>query len=117
MHLVSILEAIPKDKKSKEDKSVLIIQLSIDILPLLRGQCSVDGTCFLPVLTETNLQSEDPKLVCLNLLCSMCTFQSTAQVELDYSIATETPLLSEAEISDGYEAFINVVLYMIFPSL
>lgn len=59
-----MLEAIPKDKKSKEDKSVIIIQMSIDILPLLRGQCSIEGTCFLPVLTEANLQSDDPKLVC-----------------------------------------------------
>ena len=60
------MEAIPKDKKSKEDKSVLIIQMSIDILPLLRGQCCIEGTCFLPVLTEANLQSDDPKLVSLN---------------------------------------------------
>ena len=97
------MEAIPKDKKSKEDKSVLIIQMSIDILPLLRGQCSVEGTCHLPVLTEANLQSEDPKLVCLNCTCNACVHVNAPylQVELDYSIATENPLLSEAEISDG----------------
>ena len=66
---VSVLEAIPKDKKSKEDKSVLIIQMSIDILPLLRGQCCIEGTCHLPVLTEANLQSDEPKLVCLTYSC------------------------------------------------
>jgi len=60
---VSILEAVPKDKKSREDKSILIIQMSIDILPLLRGQCLIEGTCHLPILTEANLQLEESKMV------------------------------------------------------
>ena len=95
------MEVIPKDKKSKEEKSVLIIQMSIDILPLLKGQCSVEGTCHLPVLTEANLQSDDPKLVCFNCSCNTCVNASYIQVELDYSVTTKNPLLSEAEISDG----------------
>ena len=40
VHLVNILEVLPKDKKAKEEKTAILGQASLDLLPVLMGEVS-----------------------------------------------------------------------------
>ena len=41
---VSILEVLPKDKKAKEEKTSVLGQTTVDLLPLLQGETSLQLT-------------------------------------------------------------------------
>ncbi|XP_076012089.1 cilia- and flagella-associated protein 70-like [Genypterus blacodes] len=84
--ILTVTEVLPKDKK-KGERTMVLGQAVVDLLPLLQGQCSFTPTVSLfPVassMSESSSQNSSSKL----------------SPTLDISISVVAPLLSEADLS------------------
>ncbi|XP_066280246.1 cilia- and flagella-associated protein 70-like isoform X5 [Branchiostoma lanceolatum] len=83
--LLTVIEVLPKEKKQKEEKTVVLGQCTVDLLPLLRGEIRHKATLALhPVVGSPleNLPSDLPK------------------PELDILVTVQSPLLYEENLAD-----------------
>ena len=75
--LVNILEVLPKDKKAKEEKTAVLGQASLDLLPTLLGESHPSPlTLTLHTITEgggTN-STESSETVSTTIECCIVTF-------------------------------------------
>lgn len=80
----------PKDKKSKEEKSLVLGIASIDLLPLLQGQLSLKESVKLRPLDLTTSETE------------------TELLEVDLDVSVKKPLLSNDDVNNSNILFLRV---------
>ncbi|KAM4697702.1 cilia- and flagella-associated protein 70 [Rhinophrynus dorsalis] len=83
--ILTVIEVLPKDKKQKEEKTAILGQAVVDLLPLLKGEWNFKVT--LPVHPSAGSPLEST--------------QSDAKPSLEVAISVPEPLLSEVQINDG----------------
>ncbi|XP_075035232.1 cilia- and flagella-associated protein 70 isoform X2 [Mixophyes fleayi] len=82
--ILSAIEILPKEKKQKEERTVVLGQTAVDLLPLLRGECNFKITVPLYPVSGSLLES-----------------RPDAKPSLEVAVSVPAPLLSESEISNG----------------
>uniref|UniRef100_A0A9J7X8B3 Cilia and flagella associated protein 70 n=1 Tax=Cyprinus carpio carpio TaxID=630221 RepID=A0A9J7X8B3_CYPCA len=85
--ILTVFEILPKEKKQKEEKTTVLGQAVVDLLPLLRGQCSFSSTVLLHAVPG-----------------SPADVAST----LDVMVHVPEPLLSDAQRSDSNVLMVTV---------
>ncbi|XP_040430395.1 cilia- and flagella-associated protein 70 isoform X1 [Cygnus olor] len=83
--LLTVIEALQKQKKQKEEKVMPLGQAVVDLLPLLQGQCSF--TVLAPLYAVPTSPSE--------------SLHPEAKCGLEVTVRTEKPLLSASQLSNG----------------
>nr|XP_047915820.1 cilia- and flagella-associated protein 70 isoform X1 [Anser cygnoides] len=83
--LLTVIEALQKQKKQKEEKVMPLGQAVVDLLPLLQGQCSF--TVLAPLYAVPTSPSE--------------SLHPEAKHGLEVTVRTEKPLLSASQLSNG----------------
>ncbi|XP_071787792.1 cilia- and flagella-associated protein 70-like isoform X3 [Asterias amurensis] len=84
--LVTVIEVLPKEKKQKEEKTVLLGQCTVDLLPLVRGETKYKSTLVIHSLPGSPLESipaDGPK------------------AEIDVVVSVTEPLLSEDQLKES----------------
>ncbi|ESO85468.1 hypothetical protein LOTGIDRAFT_229452 [Lottia gigantea] len=82
--VLTIVEVLPKEKRQKEEKTYLLGQCTVDLLPLVRGETKANYTLIVNTLPGSPLENSDiPK------------------AELDVNLSTQEPLLSDKHLKDG----------------
>ncbi|XP_056439457.1 cilia- and flagella-associated protein 70 [Gadus chalcogrammus] len=82
--ILTVMEILPKEKKQKEERTAVLGQAVMDLLPLLHGQCNISSLVQLHCAAGSSL--ETVSLDNLTLLPS-----------LEVAVSVATPLLSEAQ--------------------
>ncbi|XP_051987300.1 cilia- and flagella-associated protein 70 isoform X2 [Xyrauchen texanus] len=94
--ILTVLEILPKEKKQKEEKTAVVGQATLDLLPLLHGQIDFSSSVQLHVVpgspSDIALQEDG------SLLAST----------LDVSVSIPGPLLSDAQLSDSNVLMVTV---------
>ncbi|CAG5132206.1 unnamed protein product [Candidula unifasciata] len=91
--VVTVYEVLTKEKKSKEEKSVILGQCCIDLLPLVQGSVEISRSLQLSGVTESPADTvpfNEPK------------------GEIDIRVAVSEPLFDEFQISEGNMLTISV---------
>ena len=57
---VTVVEVLPKEKKQKEEKTVLLGQCTIDLLPLVKGERKYKSTLIIHPLPGSPLEGIPP---------------------------------------------------------
>ncbi|XP_029431998.1 cilia- and flagella-associated protein 70 isoform X2 [Rhinatrema bivittatum] len=83
--IVTVFEILPKEKKQKEEKTAILGQALIDLLPLLQGECKFKKT--IPLHPMTGYQQE--------------TVRPDVKSSLEVSVSVPESLLSEFQLSNG----------------
>ncbi|KAM9305428.1 cilia- and flagella-associated protein 70 [Gastrophryne carolinensis] len=83
--IVTVIEILPKEKKQKEEKAAVLGQASIDLLPLLKGECNFKISVPLHPTPSSPLENLHPDI----------------KPSLEVAVSVPEPLLSESQISDG----------------
>ncbi|XP_041432428.1 cilia- and flagella-associated protein 70 isoform X2 [Xenopus laevis] len=83
--VLTLIEVLPKEKKQKEEKTVVLGQAAVDLLPLLKGECNFKVT--LPLYPATGSPLEGT--------------QVETKPSLEVAVCVPDPLLSDAQINDG----------------
>ncbi|XP_071834578.1 cilia- and flagella-associated protein 70-like isoform X3 [Apostichopus japonicus] len=84
--LVTFVEVLPKEKKQKEEKTVLLGQCPLDLLPLVKGETKFKTTLTIHPLPGSPLEGisiDSPK------------------AEVDVIVSVNHPLLTETDLQDG----------------
>uniref|UniRef100_A0AAR2L6Z2 Cilia and flagella associated protein 70 n=1 Tax=Pygocentrus nattereri TaxID=42514 RepID=A0AAR2L6Z2_PYGNA len=85
--ILTVIEVLPKEKKQKEEKTSVLGQAIVDLLPLLRGQWSFSSTVVLHPApgspSEISLQDEGIKPT------------------LEVTVSVPEPLLSDSQLSES----------------
>lgn len=86
--VLTIIEVLPKEKKQKEEKTVVLGQVTVDLLPLLNGQLSHRYTLNINSLhvPGSPLETSPPE---------------NPKAEIDVSISVNDPLLDEYQLTNG----------------
>jgi hypothetical protein len=72
--LISIYEVLPKDKKSKEEKTQLIGIANVDLLPLLQGHTKIEKNLKLNPLSAVSPPEDTPEIdVTISTMSSLLT--------------------------------------------
>ncbi|XP_062841100.1 cilia- and flagella-associated protein 70, partial [Trichomycterus rosablanca] len=82
--ILTVLEVLAKEKKQKEDKTLVLGQAVVDLLPLLYGQCSVSSTVVLHPVSHNDIVSQDGN-----------------KPTLEVSVSVQEPLLSDVQLSES----------------
>ncbi|KAM4632127.1 cilia- and flagella-associated protein 70 [Discoglossus pictus] len=83
--ILTVFEILPKEKKQKEEKALVLGQTVVDLVLLLKGECNFVDT--LPLYPAPGSPLE--------------TIHPDAKPSLEVAISVPEPLLSEAEINNG----------------
>ncbi|XP_056392450.1 cilia- and flagella-associated protein 70 [Hyla sarda] len=83
--LLTVIEILPKEKKQKEEKTSVLGQCAVDLLPLLRGECNFKVTVPLHPIHGSPLETVPPE----------------AKPSLEVALSAPMPLLAESQISHG----------------
>ncbi|CAI9584049.1 unnamed protein product, partial [Staurois parvus] len=83
--IVTVIEILPKEKKQKEEKTAVLGQVAVDLLPLLQGECNFNVTVPLYPATGSPLENVHPD----------------AKPSLEVAVSVPEPLLTEAQINNG----------------
>ncbi|XP_038074225.1 cilia- and flagella-associated protein 70-like isoform X4 [Patiria miniata] len=84
--LVTVVEVLPKEKKQKEEKTVLLGQCTVDLLPLVQGETKYKSTLIIHSLPGSPLESipaDSPK------------------AEIDVVVSVTEALLSEDQLKES----------------
>lgn len=92
--ILTVLEILPKEKKQKEEKTAVLGQAVVDLLPLLRGQCSFSSTVLLHAVPGS------PADVVIH--------EDGVKSTLDVTVSVPEPLLSEAQRSGSNVLMVTV---------
>ncbi|KAJ8251492.1 hypothetical protein GJAV_G00221940 [Gymnothorax javanicus] len=84
--ILTVMEVLSKEKKQKEDRTIVLGQAALDLLPLLQGQCST--TC----MAVLHLTPDSP---------GEAVSEPNNQPALDVTICVPEPLLSDAQLSQS----------------
>lgn len=101
--IITVLEDLPKEKQQKEQKTAVLGQAVVDLLPLLKGQRSFSSSVLLHALPRS------PVDVSLNEDCVKPT--------LDVSVNVQEPLLSEPQISESNMLMVTVETAYSVPAI
>uniref|UniRef100_A0A4W4H1T5 Cilia and flagella associated protein 70 n=1 Tax=Electrophorus electricus TaxID=8005 RepID=A0A4W4H1T5_ELEEL len=85
--ILTVIEILPKEKKQKEEKTCVLGQAVVDLLPLLHGKCSFSSTVVLHPLPglPTEIDSLDRGI----------------KPTLEVMVSVQEPLLSDAQLSES----------------
>ncbi|PIO31307.1 hypothetical protein AB205_0135460, partial [Aquarana catesbeiana] len=83
--IVTVIEILPKEKKQKEEKTVVLGQAAVDLLPLLQGECNFKMMVPLHPATGSPLENIHPD----------------AKPSLEVAVSVPEPLFTESQINDG----------------
>ncbi|XP_072337875.1 cilia- and flagella-associated protein 70 isoform X2 [Scyliorhinus torazame] len=83
--VLTVIEVLPKEKKKKDEKVVVLGQATVDLLPLAQGECTFTKTLILYPFG--------------NPLEQIVTEET--QALLDISVSVAEPLLSEAQLKES----------------
>ncbi|XP_072125634.1 cilia- and flagella-associated protein 70 isoform X1 [Mobula birostris] len=81
--LLTVLEVLPKEKKKKDEKAVVLGQATVDLLPLVQGECTFTETVIIHPLGGAPLEQ---------------TISDEIKAFLDVTVSVPEPLLSEAQL-------------------
>ncbi|XP_072171577.1 cilia- and flagella-associated protein 70-like [Diadema setosum] len=84
--LVTFVEVLPKEKKQKEEKTVLLGQCTIDLLPLVKGETKYRTTLQIHPLQGSPLEGAAP---------------DAPKPEMDVVVYVNEPLLTEDQLKSG----------------
>nr|DBA19215.1 TPA: hypothetical protein GDO54_015081 [Pyxicephalus adspersus] len=82
--IVTVIEILPKEKKQKEEKTAVLGQAAVDLLPLLKGECNFKVTVPLHPATGSPLEH----------------IHSDVKPNLEVAVSVPEPLLTESQIND-----------------
>ncbi|XP_018426892.1 PREDICTED: cilia- and flagella-associated protein 70 [Nanorana parkeri] len=83
--IVTVIEILPKEKKQKEEKTAVLGQAAVDLLPLLKGECNFKVLVPLYPATGSPLENIHPD----------------AKPNLEVAVSVPEPILSESQINNG----------------
>ncbi|XP_055754659.1 cilia- and flagella-associated protein 70 isoform X1 [Salvelinus fontinalis] len=85
--ILTVIEVLPKEKKQKEEKTAVIGQAIVDLLPLLHGQVSFFSTVLLHPTPGSPAEAASQEGSC--------------KPSLDVTVCVPEPLLSGVQLSDS----------------
>ncbi|XP_067859836.1 cilia- and flagella-associated protein 70 [Heptranchias perlo] len=83
--ILTIIEVLPKEKKKKDEKTVVLGQATMDLLPLVQGECTFTKTITVHPLGGSPLEQTAP---------------DGTKPLLDIAVSVPEPLLSEAQLEE-----------------
>ncbi|KAM4620358.1 cilia- and flagella-associated protein 70 [Polymixia lowei] len=83
--ILTVIEILPKEKKQKVEKEAVLGQATVDLLPLLHGQCSFSSTVLLHPASSS--------------LGEVASQETSSKPSLDVSVSIPEPLLSETQLA------------------
>ncbi|XP_072839051.2 cilia- and flagella-associated protein 70 [Pogona vitticeps] len=83
--IFTVIEVLPKEKKQKDEKTVILGQAGLDLLPLLQGSCQFDATLPLHPVPSSPLE----------------TLRPDAKCAIDVLVSAQDSLLSPMQLSEG----------------
>ncbi|XP_026095970.1 cilia- and flagella-associated protein 70 [Carassius auratus] len=92
--ILTVFEILPKEKKQKEEKTTVLGQAVVDLLPLLRGQCSFSSTVLLHAVPGSP--------------ADVAVHEDSVKSTLDVMVQVPEPLLSDAQRSDSNVLMVTV---------
>uniref|UniRef100_A0A672NIZ3 Cilia and flagella associated protein 70 n=1 Tax=Sinocyclocheilus grahami TaxID=75366 RepID=A0A672NIZ3_SINGR len=92
--ILTVFEILPKEKKQKEEKTTVLGQAVVDLLPLLRGQCSFSSTVLLHAVPGSP--------------ADVAVHEDGVKSTLDVTVHVPEPLLSDAQRSDSNVLMVTV---------
>ncbi|XP_051877690.1 cilia- and flagella-associated protein 70 isoform X2 [Pristis pectinata] len=81
--ILTVIEVLPKEKKKKDEKTVILGQATVDLLPLVQGECTFTKTITIHPLGGAPLEQ---------------TISDEIKALLDVTVSVPEPLLSEAQL-------------------
>ncbi|XP_045575823.1 cilia- and flagella-associated protein 70 isoform X2 [Salmo salar] len=85
--ILTVIEVLPKEKKQKEEKTAVIGQAIVDLLPLLHGQVSFSSTVLLHPTPGSPAEAASQEGSC--------------KPSLDVTVCVPEPLLSSVQLSNS----------------
>ncbi|XP_043090031.1 cilia- and flagella-associated protein 70 [Puntigrus tetrazona] len=92
--ILTVFEILPKEKKQKEEKTTALGQAVVDLLPLLRGQCSFTSAVLLHAVPGSP--------------ADVAVHEDGLKSTLDVTVHVPEPLLSDAQRSDSNVLMVTV---------
>uniref|UniRef100_A0A673NGF1 Uncharacterized protein n=1 Tax=Sinocyclocheilus rhinocerous TaxID=307959 RepID=A0A673NGF1_9TELE len=92
--ILTVFEILPKEKKQKEEKTTVLGQAVVDLLPLLRGQCSFSSTVLLHAVPGSP--------------ADVAVHEDGVKSTLNVTVHVPEPLLSDAQRSDSNVLMVTV---------
>ncbi|XP_066496470.1 cilia- and flagella-associated protein 70 isoform X1 [Tiliqua scincoides] len=83
--IFTVTEVLPKEKKQKEEKTVILGQTVMDLLPLLQGSCAFNATLPLYPIPGSPLE----------------TLRPDAKCGIDVTVSVQESLLSPFQLTEG----------------
>ncbi|XP_048244462.1 cilia- and flagella-associated protein 70-like isoform X2 [Haliotis rufescens] len=84
--VLTVIEVLPKERKQKEEKTILLGQCTVDLLPLVKGEVKQKYTLMVNPLPGSPLEQLSPE---------------SLRPEVDVTISVNDPLLDENQLKDG----------------
>ncbi|XP_033734255.1 cilia- and flagella-associated protein 70-like isoform X5 [Pecten maximus] len=84
--VLTVIEGLPKEKKQKEEKTALLGQCTVDLLPLVKGETKHKYTLVVNPLPGSPLEGIPPE---------------HAKPELDVVVSVNEPLMDSPQVSSG----------------
>uniref|UniRef100_H3AYL6 Cilia and flagella associated protein 70 n=1 Tax=Latimeria chalumnae TaxID=7897 RepID=H3AYL6_LATCH len=81
--ILTIVEILPKERKQKEEKTAVLAQATVDLLPLLQGECTFKTTVTLHAVATASVET---------------TRQDAPKPILEVAVFVPEPLLTEYQI-------------------
>uniref|UniRef100_A0A4X2KZE2 Cilia and flagella associated protein 70 n=1 Tax=Vombatus ursinus TaxID=29139 RepID=A0A4X2KZE2_VOMUR len=96
---LTVFEVLPKEKKQKEEKTVILGQAVVDLLPLLEGQCCLEVTVSVSeaLLTTAQILGGNLVKVTLEAAYSVPEIFGTTGPPQNYMVGLQLPTIGEKD--------------------